>query len=131
MSWTTHFEDAASLEVRDGGLDFDYATGEDVDGGTAPLRGTHGVPDLGDNYIWAACRGKLALHGGGWRRAACCQLQPDAVPVSERIRISDRAGAVRLAGRAGRFTPRRPPTTRHPKSAPRRARAAAMRTFLT
>ena len=36
MSWTIHFNDAANLEVRDGGLDFDYATGEDVEGATPP-----------------------------------------------------------------------------------------------
>ncbi len=33
---TIHFKDAANLEVRDGGLDFDYATGEDVEGATPP-----------------------------------------------------------------------------------------------
>ena len=36
MSWKIHFKDAANLEVRDGGLDFDYATGEDVEGATPP-----------------------------------------------------------------------------------------------
>ena len=28
MSWTIHFKAAANLEVRDGGLDFNYATGD-------------------------------------------------------------------------------------------------------
>ena len=78
MSWTIHFKDAANLEVCGmAGLDFDYATGEDVDGGTPP------------RY----------------------------------------AELMRLAGRSGRFPPRRSAPTRQPKSAPRRARAAAMRTF--
>ena len=36
MTWTIHFENAASLLVRDGELDFDYATGEDVEGDPPP-----------------------------------------------------------------------------------------------
>ena len=28
MAWTIYFKDSATFEVRDGGLDFDYTTGE-------------------------------------------------------------------------------------------------------
>lgn len=36
MTWTIHFENAASLLVRDGELDFDYVTGEDLEGDPPP-----------------------------------------------------------------------------------------------
>ena len=36
MTWTIHFDTAAFLLVRDGELDFDYATGEDVEGDPPP-----------------------------------------------------------------------------------------------
>ena len=61
MSWTIHFKDAATLEVRDGGLDFDYATGEDVEGDPPPryaelMRFQTSPPDSGSSARGSTAR---------------------------------------------------------------------------